>query len=281
MRVQAISIFTLGLAACATAPATPGPEAASSEPIEVMVLGTWHFAGSKTDIASARTDSVLTPRRQAELEEVAALLSRFSPTVIVTERETDPPDYIDPKFKTFTDAELSANENERVQIAYRLAARAGVTRVYGIDEQPSEGEPDYFPFAKLAEHAAKTGQDSEINAMIGEAQSMVAEEAKRFSSMTMREALIEANAGKLAAADFYFDILKFDEGEAQPAAELNAYWFMRNAKIFSKLIDVTKPGDRAIVVYGAGHKFWLEHLAEQTPGFVKVDPVSYLEADRR
>lgn len=278
MRVQTISIFMFGLAACATAPAAPGLQAAGGEPIEIMVLGTWHFAGSDSDIVSAKTDSVLTPRRQTELEEVAALLSRFRPTVVVTERVTDAPDYIDPKFASFTDAELSANENERVQVAYRLAARTGVTRVYGIDEQSSEGEPDYFPFAKLAEHAARTGQDGALNAMIGEAQSMVAEEANRFSSMTMREALIEANAGKLAAADFYFDILKFDEGETQPAAELNAYWFMRNAKIFSKLIDVTKPGDRVIVVYGAGHKFWLEHLAEQTPGFVRVDPVSYLES---
>lgn len=280
MRVQAISISMLSLAACATAPAANAPETAGAEPIEVMVLGAWHFAGSKTDIVSAKTDSVLTPRRQAELEEVVKLLSRFKPTVIVTERETDAPDYIDPKFKTFTGAELSANENERVQVAYRLAARTGVTRVYGIDEQPSDGEPDYFPFDKLVEHAAKTGQDGELNAMLGGVQSMVTEEARRFSSLSMRDALIDANSGDVGAADFYYEILKFDEGEAQPAAELNAYWFMRNAKIFSKLIDVTKPGDRVIVVYGAGHKHWLEHLAEATPGFAKVDPVPYLAADR-
>ena len=52
---------------------------------------------------------------------------------------------------------------------------------------------------------------------------------------------------------------------------------MRNAKIFSKLVQVTKPGDRVVIVYGAGHKFWLDHFAENTPGFTRVDPLPYLE----
>ncbi|MGD9799203.1 MAG: DUF5694 domain-containing protein, partial [Parvularculaceae bacterium] len=102
-------------------------------------------------------------------------------------------------------------------------------------------------------------------------------EMARFSSMTIADALIETNTGALSAPDFYYDLLTYDEGEAQPGAELNAYWFMRNAKLFSKLIDVVKPGDRVIIVYGAGHKFWLDHLTEMTPGFVRIDPVDYLK----
>lgn len=260
-----------------SAPQGPIGNGAPSDDIKVMVVGTWHFAGSTTDLASAKTDSVLTPQRQRELDEVAIALAAFKPTVIATERETAAPDYIDPNFHRFTAAELASNENERVQVAYRLAKKAGVTRVYGVDEQPTDTEPDYFPFNKLVEHAAASGQKENLDAMIAEVQTMVAGEAQRFSTLTMREALIEANVGKFAAADFYFDLLKFDEGEAQPAAELNGYWFMRNAKIFSKVVDVTAPGDRVVVVFGAGHKFWLEHLVENTPGFVRVDPVEYLE----
>jgi hypothetical protein len=278
MRVQAILIFMLSLAACASAPATPGPEAAGAEPVQIMVLGTWHFAGSDSDIISAKTGSVLTPRRQQELDDVAARLAAFKPSVIVTERVTAPPDYVDPKYASFTSADLATNENERVQIAYRLAAKAGVARVVGIDEQPADGEPDYFPFDRLIAHAAATDQNEALNGLIAEAQALVGEETARLSTLSMSEALIEANRGLLSSPDFYYDILKFDEGEAQPAAELNAYWFMRNAKIFSKLIDVTKPGDRVVVVYGAGHKYWLELLADETPGFVKVDPGDYLDA---
>jgi len=35
-------------------------------------------------------------------------------------------------------------------------------------------------------------------------------------------------------------------------AELNAYWYMRNAKIFSKLMTASRPGDRIVVVLVAG-----------------------------
>lgn len=273
----ALAAFLL-VAACSTVePEMVAPEDASA--IQVMVLGTWHFAGSTSDVISTKTDSPLTPRRQQELDDVAAALAAFKPTVVVTERVTAAPDYVDPKFESFAPADLLKNEDERVQVAYRLAAKAGVTRVVGLDEQPTDGEPDYFPFDRLMQHAAATGQEAEIGALIARAQAMVGDETMRMSALSMREALIEANAGAFSSPEFYYDILRFDVGEAQPAAELNGYWFMRNAKIFSKLIDVTKPGDRVVIVFGAGHKFWLDHLADQTPGFVRVDPVDYLATD--
>lgn len=280
MRIQMISIGMLGLAACASAPPTQVAAAPGSDAVQVMVLGTWHFAGSDSDLVSTKTDSVLTSTRQQELDEVAKRLAAFKPTVVVTERVTAAPDYIDPKFAEFAPADLLTNENERTQVGYRLAAKAGVMRVYGIDEQPSDGEPDYFPFDKVMANASATGNAAAVEAMIGDVQKMVAAETERFKSLTMGEALIEANSGELASAGFYYELLKLDAGEAQPGAELNAYWFMRNAKIFSKLIDVTKPGDRVVIVYGAGHKFWLDHLADNTPGFVSVDPEPYLRAEK-
>ena len=275
MRFSILTLIIAALWGCVSAPAQYAPRDANA--VEVMVLGTWHFAGSSADVISASTDSVLSPARQADLEAVAARLAAFKPTVIVTERVTEAPRYIDPKFAEFSEKDLATNENERAQIAYRLAKTAGVTRVHGIDEQPAEGEPDYFPFDRVLDHANAVGRKAEIEAMIAATQAMVETEMARFSSMTIAEALIETNTGALSAPDFYYDLLTYDEGEAQPGAELNAYWFMRNAKIFSKLIDVVKPGDRVIIVYGAGHKFWLDHLTEMTPGFVRIDPVDYLK----
>ena len=275
MKLIAIAA-ALGLAACATAPATP--PAAGPAPIQLMVLGTWHFGGSELDLISATTDSPLTPQRQRELDEAAAALAAFKPTAIVVERVTAAPDYIDPGFAAFTPADLQTKVDERVQVAYRLAAKAGVTRVYGIDEQPAAGEPDYFPFGKVMEHAGATGQSDAAGAMMAKVQALVGAETKRLAGLPMREALAEANSGLMSSADFYYEVLKFDAGEAQPGAELNGYWFMRNAKIFAKIADVAKPGDRIVVVYGAGHKHWLDHLASNTPGIERVDPVDYLKA---
>ena len=41
-----------------------------------------------------------------------------------------------------------------------------------------------------------------------------------------------------------------------------------------------KPGDRILVVYGAGHTPWLRHFATTIEGHRYVDPVPYLELAR-
>ena len=57
---------------------------------------------------------------------------------------------------------------------------------------------------------------------------------------------------------------------------MNAAWYLRNAKIFAKLTQIAQPGDRVLVVFGAGHAFWLRHFAEQTPGFSLAEPKEFL-----
>jgi hypothetical protein len=59
-------------------------------------------------------------------------------------------------------------------------------------------------------------------------------------------------------------------------AELNAAWYLRNARIFAKLVQISRPGDRVIVVFGAGHAYWLRHFVETTPGFQLVESNRYL-----
>jgi pheromone shutdown protein TraB len=51
---------------------------------------------------------------------------------------------------------------------------------------------------------------------------------------------------------------------------------MRNAKIAAKLMDIARPGDRVVVIFGSGHKHWLEQVLSNTPGFQVVDPLPYL-----
>lgn len=273
-------ILMTAIAGCAVTPNAGTKDGIAREDnpqaVQVMILGTYHMAGSTSDLINVETQSVLTPRRQQELEELASALARFDPNVVVTERVTDAPDFIDPKFAEFSDQTLAENENERAQVAYRLAQNIGITRVYGIDEQPSSDEPDYFPFGKVMAHAQASGQGDKISEFLANAQSMVEEFTEKTKDDHIAEKLYKLNTGPMSAADFYYGLSDFDLGEDQPGAELQAYWFMRNAKIWSKLMDVTGPGDRVVVVYGAGHKYWLEHMADHTDGYVRINPSPYL-----
>ena len=244
--------------------------------IQVMVVGSYHMGNPGQDVHNIEAADVTTPDRQAELAAVARALAEFKPTVIAVERVTEPPEYHDPGYESFSEAVLTEQPNERVQLGYRIAHKLGLDTVHGIDEQPSEGEPDYFPFGKFQQQVAQTGQAETMQRMQQEIGARLGEFEKEQGSRSIAELLVTANQ-LLSDASFYYEMLKLDQGEAQAASELIAYYFMRNAKIFAKLIDVTTPGDRVLVIYGAGHKHWLDHLVSNTPGFQSVDPLPYLE----
>ena len=79
----------------------------------------------------------------------------------------------------------------------------------------------------------------------------------------------------------YYGMLPIGDRNEQTGADLNAGWYLRNAKIFGKLMQVAKPDAsqpaRVLVVYGGGHGYWLRHFASQVPGYRNVDAMPYLE----
>lgn len=258
-----------------------GGEAAAQgqSPIDVMVVGTYHFDNPGRDINNPKVDDVLKPARQTELEALAAALAEFKPTKIMVERLAKTADLIDPRYAEFTPADLAKNRDERVQVAYRLAHRLGQRTVYAIDEQPEDGEPDYFPFGKVAEWAKANHAEPKLKAMMAAGAAMSAEIEKLQASNSISGALAAMNSRASVERDqtLYYGLLDIGDAVQQPGAELNAMWFMRNAKIFAKLMTVAKPGDRVLVVYGNGHNYWLTHFAATTPGYRSVDPVPYLQ----
>lgn len=264
----------IGLAASTAAASAP-----AAKPVEVMVLGTYHFSNPGRDLNNIEADDVLSARRQAELVALTDALAKFRPTKIMVEREVADPSLVDPNYAAFQEAELRTNRNERVQIAYRLAKRLRLKQVYAIDEQSGPGEPDYFPYGKLDAYAKANGRAAELDAISAAGPVEVA----RFEALQKRTSLagllVDAN-GKdyFGGIGFYYRLLGIGDTQTQPGAELNAGWYLRNAKIFAKLMTVARPGDRVLVVYGAGHNYWLRHFASVTPGYANVDPVPLLRA---
>ncbi|WP_017932422.1 DUF5694 domain-containing protein [Robiginitomaculum antarcticum] len=264
-------------AGCATIESEIPKSNPDKDAIQVMVLGAYHFDNPGRDVFNVEVGSVLTPERQAEIEGMSACLLTFNPTKIAIERDGEGDSVIDAGYLKFTPDMLSTNANEITQIGYRLAYMSGHDTVYAIDEQPEGDDPDYFPYQTVTDHITATGQDeafAKFNAGFGA-------EIQKFSdsqsTQTIPGLMLDVNDGFLSSPDFYFHIMDFDIGETQPAAELNAYYYMRNAKIVSKLRDAAQPGDRIIIVYGAGHKYFLDTIIAATPGYESVDPVPYLK----
>ena len=75
---------------------------------------------------------------------------------------------------------------------------------------------------------------------------------------------------------FYRQMLRFGAGDQQPGADLLTAWHKRNFEICANLIQHSKPGDRIVVFYGAGHAFLLRQCVQETPGFTLVEPNGFL-----
>ncbi len=258
------------------------PTIAADKPVEVMVLGSYHFGNPGLDVHNMKVDSVLTPARQAELDAVSRALLAFRPTRVMVEMQSDAPDFAAKGYSDFTPDQLTTQANEIVQIGFRTARAAGLAVVNAIDEQPKDGEPDYFPYDKVQEVAAKFGQTAILERANAPSGTEMRDFEARQKTDTVGQLLIRLNSPnpKLADTAFYYDILTIGDADNQAGADLNAMWYLRNAKIFGKLMHVAKPGDRILVIYGAGHNFWLRHFATNTPGYRFVDPVPYLRKAR-
>lgn len=256
---------------------------AAPEPIQVMVLGSWHFDNPGRDLHNVQVDPVTTPDKQAQLAAVAQALARFQPTAVAIERVApDQSTFVDQGWTAFTPDALLTNPDERVQIGYRLADLADVSRVYAIDEQAAEGEDVvYFPYGAVAEWAGANGRSGDLQAMQGPVAAYAAEMETLQRTQTIGALLADINrpdhpVNGTPGQGLYYGFLQFGAGRELPGAVLNARWYERNAKIFTKLLQVAEPGDRVVVVFGAGHGYWLRHFVETTPGFELAPVGDYL-----
>jgi Family of unknown function (DUF5694) len=257
--------------------ALAAPAIAADKPVEVMVLGSYHFGNPGMDVVNAKVESVLTPDKQKQLQAVADALLTFKPTRVMVEAQSDAPDFAMKAYTEFTPEGLKTKANETDQIGYRVAHMAGLKIVHGIDEQPKYGEPDYFPFGPMQDLAKELGQTSIIDTAIAPVKSVAAQFEVDQKTQSVAELLMGLNSGPIyTKTSVEYAYLAIGDKDAQAGADLNAMWYLRNAKIFGKLMQVAKPGDRVLVVYGAGHNFWLRHFANNVPGYVSVDPMPYL-----
>jgi len=253
-------------------------------PVDVMVLGAYHFGNPGLDTNNIQVDSVLTPERQADLDRVAKALAAFKPTHVMVEMQSEAPSFAVAEYQRFGPEMLAKDANEIVQIGYRTARVAGLKAVNGIDEQPKAGEPDYYPYDKVEETAAKFGQTAILDALNAPTVAVLKSFEADQKTHSVGQMLMRINdpGGIWGNNDGYYGMLPIGDQDAQTGADLNAAWYLRNAKIFGKLMQVAKPGAkipaRVLVVYGGGHGYWLRHFAGTVPGYRNVDVMPYLLA---
>jgi len=273
MKIQIAPLLCLTTLVSISLAQTP----ASNAPVQVMVLGTYHFANPGQDLHNMKVDNVLTPEKQAELADLAERLARFKPTKIAVEAVSDRADLTTKKFDGFTRDMLTKDPDERVQVAFRLAQQLGQNCVYGIDEQSDK--IDYFPFDKIESYAKAHNESERLDRLHAQVEQIIKRMEAEQKTTPVRKILARLNDPAQIIADhreFYYALLPLGTTAEQPGADLNGAWYLGNAKIFAKLTQIASPGARLLVVFGSGHGYWLRHFVQNTPGFQLIEPVDYL-----
>jgi hypothetical protein len=255
-------LWILGLGAlCAVAQA--------AAPVSVMIVGVVHFGNPARDLHDVTMDDVLSPKRQVEIQNVIEALARFHPTRVMVE---DDQARVDARYDQFRKGTLSPSRNEEVQLGFRLAKRAGLLRVDGIDV---EGD---FPYPALQAYAHAHGQTIILNQVNAGFTDQIAKIDAARRSGTIADLLIYMNRPSFVRDSQapYRLALSIGNGSDQPAAELLTAWYRRNFAIEGNIAQRAQSGDHIVIFYGFGHAFLLRQFVSEMPGYRLVELSDYI-----
>ena len=290
--VRAAALAVVLAAACSRPAAAPAlapalaPRAAANAapPIEVLIVGTFHFAQVDT-----LTYDVLKLPRRAEAERVVDALVRWAPAKVFVESQ---PEFnqlaYDSLMQSLTTGSDLPRRNEIYRLGMRTAQRLGQQRVYLVDHPGRYGSL----YGQMARVADATGKRDVMEGRVPFVQRALYERDstdEKQRSITLPAFLQYLNSAEYRRTDHGVYISRYprigavrtdlsDSTSASRAgAELVADWYRRNVMIFSKVLNWMDWSERRIViVIGAGHVPILRHLFESHGSFRVVEVADVL-----
>jgi hypothetical protein len=244
---------------------------ANAEPVQVLVLGTYHFANPGLDIVQTEVADVLSADKQAEIGAIVEMLAQFRPTKIAVEHLPATAPRLDSIYDAFRSGRHELSRNETQQLGFRLAAMLEHPRVYPIDHR---GE---FPFGAVMEYAEV--HDSAFVTFVHDELARITAEANRQQrENTIGEILRMANEPTNLAGGHgsYLRFARVGAGDGYVGAGLLSKWYERNIHIFANLQRLAEAGDRILVIVGSGHAPILRELVTYDPEMLLVDVLEYL-----
>jgi Family of unknown function (DUF5694) len=165
--------------------------------------------------------------------------------------------------------------DERDQVGLRLAKEMKHVKVYGIDF------PMDLDFDGVFRYAQENGQGDIVKGMMSEIESKVKPKlaADYLEKHSIREILQEANAPAADAIGhrIYMAAMRIGNDKDYPGADLVARWYDRNLRIATNIARLPEgPGERILVLIGAGHGKLLRQFLAEMPGFEVVGCSEYL-----
>lgn len=240
---------------------------------KVLVVGTFHFNFPGLDEVKTADENkidVLKEPKKSELEELVAYIKKFKPTKIAIEAR--PSWNTMQKFKEYKNGEHRTNRDERYQLGMRIASDLGLDSIYGIDASSLSNDLYQQDSVYLKNLLNKIDWKAE-NAFWPYAESYFDYRDKKMRDVHLLDFIKAMNTRE--GHNFNFGLYltgSISTGDGQGADHLSIWWYNRNVRIFSKLINITQsPEERILVIFGNGHAAILRQLLEASPQYEFVE----------
>ncbi len=254
---------------------SPLPVSASAARAQVMIVGVAHLVAKRDVHNSVFQDSPLSPKRQAQIDDIVTRLARFRPTKVLIEA-----DYGDLKwperYRQYLAGTFPLGANEVYQFGFKLAARAHNSTIYPIDTNGPALYDDNTPSGKRID-AYLMANFNKTKDPVFDAYLARSDELERTGTYLDLLRYLNTDAAILANASWYSMFLGEGRSADQAGAAYTAQWYARNTYIFANILSVVQPGDRAVVLMGQGHEYLLREFARLNPNLQYVDPLPYLK----
>ena len=239
------------------------------EQVEVMVLGTFHFA--QTDAVD-----ILGADRQAELGRLLDELEGFAPDRVAVEYPYVRNDELEAQYARYMEAAEDAlgSRNEIHQIGFRLARRLGHDRVHGVDvpmnlwHDSIQVFDDRYPRAR-----GELRRRWNVRYSPG---------PRPTADTPLTELLRPWNADAHPGMQEYGLFMPLVEGDVYAGALKLRPWYDRNLRIvqnFFRILD--EEDDRLLLIIGGSHVPVLRHIIEATPQLCAVRALPVITAAAR
>ncbi len=269
-------LTALGMAAAASVALAQGVSFSGNRPA-LLVVGVPHFDNPAQDIANIRVENVLTPERQREIAAVVDRLARFRPNHVAVEWNAADQARLDKRYADYRAGRYTLTADERDQVGLRLAAKLGLPRVDAVDfvGDPPGKDADYDFAAWMKAH----GRNAEWTAFQRDAQAHADASAARQRCSAVGDWLrYFADPAAMRENEApYYTIARFGDARENPGAAWVGQWHARNLRIYANLARVAgRPGDRSVVIFGAGHAPLLRSYASESGTFTVADARDFL-----
>lgn len=251
---------------------------------QIMILGTFHFANPGLDSYKPQYEvDIFSDARQQELEEVLDALMKFEPTKVMVEvPRVSGQSVLNDRYVKFLKGEfdITTRHSETYQLGFKLAQRAGLTTIHGIDE-------------KLEWYGANLDwenfdPETYLKSMNQYQKSNRYNHEKFFAwkdSIKMQQSLLEhlklVNSPSILLRDhqvYLTNVALGGAGDNYYGSDSVGRWFGRNLRIYANIYDLTNfnESDRIVIIYGSGHVWTLRQLLMDSPDYEYVEVTEHL-----